>query len=155
MKKTNHRIAWLSAVLCAVLIAVTALSFTGCASKEDVNPTASTTSTAAGDAATTPTRLGQGDTVFTFEAENKNGQKTVFEIRTDKKTVGEALVDLKLIAGENGAYGLYVKTVNGVTLDYDTDKMYWALYVNGEYSMNGVDSVAPVSGAVYTFKAQK
>ncbi len=155
MKKTNHRIAWLSAVLCAVLIAVMALNFTGCASQEDGNSTVFTTSTAAGDAATTPTRLGQGDTVFTFEAENKNGQKTVFEIHTDKETVGAALLELKLIDGEDGPYGLYVKTVNGVTLDYNTDKMYWALYVNGEYSMNGVDSIAPVNGTVYTFKAAK
>ena len=65
------------------------------------------------------------------------------------------MVKLKLIDGENGQYGLYVKTVDGITLDYDVDKLYWALYVNGEYSMNGVDTVTPVNGATYTFKPQR
>lgn len=152
MKKTNRKHLWLSVVLCAVLIAVTALSAVGCAPEQGTD--ASTTSTI--DAASTAaTSLGQGEMTFTFEAEDKNGAKTVFEIHTDEKTVGEALVKLKLIDGENGPYGLYVKTVNGITLDYDTDGMYWALYVNGDYSMNGVDSVTPVNGSTYTFKPQK
>ncbi|MBQ2119193.1 MAG: DUF4430 domain-containing protein, partial [Clostridia bacterium] len=38
------------------------------------------------------------------------------------------------------AYGLYVKKVNGITADYDTDKAYWAFYLNGEYASTGVDS---------------
>ena len=93
--------------------------------------------------------------MFTFEAEDKDGVKTVFEILTDEKTVGEALVKLELIDGEESTYGLYVKTVNGITLDYDTDGMYWALYVDGEYAMSGVDSITPVQGATYTFKPAK
>ena len=154
MKKTNRKHLWLSVALCAVLIAVTALSAVGCAPEQgdDISTTSTVNSS---EAATTTTRLGQGATTFTFEAEDKSGNKTVFEILTDEKTVGDALVKLNLINGENGQYGLYVKMVNGITLDYDTDKMYWALYVNGEYSMNGVDSVTPVNGATYTFKAQK
>lgn len=152
MKKTNRKHLWLSVVLCAVLIAVTALSAVGCAPKQGTDASTASTTDAA---STVATRLGQGETTFTFEAEDKNGGKTVFEIHTDEKTVGEALVKLKLIDGENGQYGLYVKTVNGITLDYNTDGLYWALYVNGEYSMNGVDTVTPVNGATYTFKAQK
>lgn len=49
-------------------------------------------------------------------------------------TVGKALLDQGVIAGEDSSYGLYVKTVNGTTLDYDTDGMYWAFYINGEYA---------------------
>ena len=152
MKKTNRKHLWLSVVLCAVLIAVTALSAVGCAPEQGTDASTASTIDAASTAATS---LGQGEMTFTFEAEDKNGAKTVFEIHTDEKTVGEALVKLKLIEGENGPYGLYVKTVNGITLDYDTDGMYWALYVNGDYSMNGVDSVTPVNGSTYTFKPQK
>lgn len=152
MKKTNRKPLWLSVVLCAVLIAVTALSAVGCAPAQGTDTSTASTIDAASTAAT---RLGEGKTRFIFKAENKDGVETVFEIHTDEKTVGEALVKLKLIDGEGGPYGLYVKTVNGVTLDYDTDGMYWALYVNGEYSMKGVDSVAPTDGAIYTFKPQK
>lgn len=151
MKKTNRKLTFLSVALCAVLIAVTALSAVGCAPEQGTDTSTATSSTASAVA----TQLGQGDTMFIFEAEDKSGAKTVFEIRTDEKTVGDALLKLKLIEGENSEYGLFVKSVNGVTVDFATDGLYWALYVNGEYSMKGVDSVTPVNGAIYTFKAQK
>ena len=76
-------------------------------------------------------------------------------IKTDEPQVGTALQNLNLIDGEQGDYGLYVKTVNGVTLDYNTDGMYWAFYVNGEYAMTGVDKTDVQSGATYEFKAEK
>jgi len=56
---------------------------------------------------------------------DKEGSETQFEIHTEKETVGEALVELGLIAGEESEYGLYVKTVNGITADYDKDGVYW------------------------------
>ena len=59
-----------------------------------------------------------------------------------------------LIAGEDSDYGLYVKTVNGVTVDYDTDGKYWAFYVDGEYAATDVDSTDITAGATYTFKAE-
>ena len=62
------------------------------------------------------------------------GKETVFEVKTDKTTVGEALVEEGLIVGEESEYGLYVKTVNGITVDYGTDGKYWAFYVNDEYA---------------------
>ena len=83
------------------------------------------------------------------------GNETVFEIHTDKETVGEVLLDLGLIEGEEGAYGLYVKTVNGITVDYDKDKAYWAFYVNGEYAVSGVDTTAITEGDTYSFKVEK
>ena len=66
-------------------------------------------------------------------------QMVTFTIKTDKTMVGEALMEHGLIAGEQGAYGLYVKQVNGMTADYDVDQTYWAFYVNGEYGGTGVD----------------
>ena len=58
------------------------------------------------------------------------------------------------VAGDDTEYGLYVKTVNGVTVDYDTDGKYWAFYVDGEYAATGVDSTDITAGATYTFKAE-
>ena len=78
-----------------------------------------------------------------------------FDIATDKTTVGDALLELGLIAGEEGAYGLYVKQVNGITADYDVDQTYWAFYVNGEYGMTGVDATDIEAGATYSFKVEK
>ena len=69
--------------------------------------------------------------------------------------MGDALLELKLIDGEESQYGLYVKTVNGVTADFDKDKEYWAFYVNGEYAMSGVDTTEIEAGATYSFKVEK
>ena len=78
-----------------------------------------------------------------------------FTVKTDKDTVGAALLEHELIAGEEGAYGLYVKVVNGITADYDVDQSYWAFYVDGEYAMTGVDSTAIDEGAIYTLEYAK
>ena len=82
------------------------------------------------------------------------GQETRFQIRTDETTVGAALLKLGLIAGDQGQYGLYVKTVNGITVDYDTDGRYWAFYVDGEYASTGVDDTQAVQGGTYSFQVE-
>ena len=91
---------------------------------------------------------------FEFIVIDAEGNETEFDITTDKKTVGEALADLELIEGEDSEYGLYVKTVNGITADYDTDGTYWAFYINDEYATTGVDSTDVEDGAVYSFKIE-
>lgn len=85
----------------------------------------------------------------------KDGGKVTFTVKTDADTVGKALLDQGVIAGEDSSYGLYVKTANGITLDYDTDGMYWAFYINGEYAQTGVDATGVEDGAVYAFRAEK
>ncbi|MCH5250440.1 MAG: DUF4430 domain-containing protein, partial [Lachnospiraceae bacterium] len=107
-----------------------------------------------GDAQSDKSVLGTGNTVFDFTVTDKEGSETSFEIHTDKETVGEALLELGLIDGEEGEYGLYVKTVNGITVDYDKDGKYWAFYVNGEYASSGVDSTKITEGESYSFKAE-
>ena len=63
--------------------------------------------------------------------------------------MGDALVEHKLIEGEESQYGLMVLKVNGMTADYDIDQTYWAFYQNGEYMMSGVDSTAIVCGEYF------
>ena len=99
--------------------------------------------------------LGEGDQLFYFDVTFSDGETASYAIHTDAQTVGEALVALELIAGDESAYGLYVKTVGGETLDWDADGMYWAFYENGEYAMTGVDSTAVTDGATYAFVATK
>ena len=141
MKKTGL-FKSLSLSVCIVLIAVMALFTTGC----NDSKTVSTPSEA---------QVSSQTAEFTFKVTDADGKETDFTINTDKKTVGEALLDKGLIAGDESEYGLYVKTVNGITLDYDKDGMYWAFYVNGEYASAGVDSTDITAGAEYAFKAEK
>lgn len=154
MKMTRSKKA-LSFILCIVLIAAIALFTTAC----NDNKTTDTTTTTKGAVSTTETAkltvLGEGETKFTFTVIDLEGNEAAFEINTDKKTVGDALLDLQLIAGDESEYGLYVKTVNGTTLDYDKDGAYWAFYVDGEYATSGVDTTDIVAGTTYTFKAEK
>ena len=99
--------------------------------------------------------LGDGSVKITVIVVDADGNETNFVVSTDKETVGDALLELNLIEGEEGDYGLYVKTVNGITADYDTDHTYWAFYVNGEYSNTGVDSTPVNEGDTYEFKVEK
>lgn len=147
MKKFSMK-KLLSILLCIALIAAMALCTSGCGSKK--NDTASVTSAEASGTVS----MGEGETMFLFDVVDPEGKESHFEIHTDEKTVGAALLSLGLIAGEDSDYGLYVKTVNGVTVDYDTDGKYWAFYVDGEYAATGVDSTDITAGATYTFKAE-
>ena len=136
--------SWL---LCMMLIVVMALT-AGCGEKKQED------NSSAGQEVST-NKLGEGKTQFNFTVVDKDGKETAFDIHTDKTTVGDALLELELIAGEESTYGLYVKTVNGITADYDVDQTYWAFYVNGEYGMTGVDATDIEAGATYTFKVEK
>lgn len=157
--KTNARKikSVLSLALCAVLIATMALCVTGCKLGDPSKVETPTSATANGSLPTAPATIikGTGNTVFTFEVTDQEGNFTQYEIHTNKTLVGEALQEVGLISGEEGPYGLYVKTVNGVTLDYDKDGLYWAFYENGEYAVAGVDKTTIDTGTVYMFKAAK
>jgi hypothetical protein len=134
----------IASIVCIVLIAAMALCITGCEKKGvDLKPFSA-------DA----TVCGEGNTAFNFSVVDKDGIQTDFFVKTDKTIVGEALLENGLIEGEDSEYGLYVKTVNGITLDYNTDGKYWAFYVNGAYATSGVDTTDIVEGATYTFKAE-
>lgn len=134
-------------MLCMILCLATVLGLTGCGRK---NNTTVPTETVYEDG----TVLGEGAKTFTFTVVNTAGEEVTLEIHTDKETVGEALVELGLVSGEESDYGLYVKTVNGETVDYDKDGKYWAFYINGEYAMTSVDATAVTEGDSYTFKVE-
>ena len=160
----------LSRILCMMLIVAMAWCTVGCNKKEqekpqDVNVTAPAeheqTDEKDADAGQQDesndavTVLGEGKVAFDFSVMDKEGNETKYEIHTDKTTVGDALLELGLIEGDAGDYGLYVKKVNGITADYDVDKTYWAFYVNGEYAMSGVDATQVTGGDTYMFKVEK
>ncbi len=170
-KKCSKQI--LSCILCIVLIVAMALFTTGCngssGSQANVPTEASdgdgeiAGTDAAGDETTgadtgtdaDSSVLGEGSKVFTFTVVDEAGAQTQFEIHTDQETVGAALAELGLIDGDEGEYGLYVKTVNGITADYDTDGKYWSFYINDEYAQTGVDATDITEGDSYSFKIEK
>jgi len=144
--KTKQIKKVLSIFLCILLTAAIALSTMGC----DKNPASQN-----GGVSQSGGVVGTGAKQFDFTVIDENGNTTEFEVHTDKTTVGEALLELGLINGDESEFGLYVKTVNSITADYDTDGSYWAFYINGEYALSGVDTTDITEGNVYTFKIEK
>ena len=126
-----------------VLALVMVLVMVGCGQKDNgvVNGVAK-------DGAT----IGEGAKSFTMEVVDKDGGKVTFTVKTDADTVGKALLDQGVIAGEDSSYGLYVKTVNGITLDYDTDAY---IRIVGPYSHFIRKCMIPAFGGIYKRERQK
>lgn len=162
MKMTNAKKS-LSFFLCIVLIAVMALFTTGCSDNKETpetpdENTSEVSSQTIEDSVTEESaeavEIGEGNTKFTFTVTHNDGSQKTFIVSTDKTKVGEALVDNGIITGDEGPYGLYVKTVDGETLDYDKDRKYWAFYVDGAYGATGVDLTDITAGVSYEFRAE-
>ena len=94
------------------------------------------------------TEIGTGSktVIVTVKAEEK---EISLIVHSDKTYLGDALLENGLIEGEQGAYGLYIKKVNGILADYDIDKTYWGFYKSGEMMMVGVSAAEFVSGDCY------
>ena len=171
MKKQTLKSSMLAVFLLILLVAALAISMVSCdkeGSETEAPDTSAesttelTQSTTSSDVAETDgestevpteTEVGEGQTSFTFKVKFRDGSERTYLVKTDKTKVGAALIDAGLISGEDGPYGLYVKTVAGETLDYDKDKKYWGFYENGAYAMSGVDTTDIKDGVIYSFEA--
>ena len=103
----------LSCILCTVLIAAMALTATGCSGSKSKSPSTSEVMTEAYSPADSPHVLGEGKVTFPLCVTHLDGTQVNFDISTDQSTVGAALVEVNLIAGEDGPYGMMVTEVNG------------------------------------------
>ena len=133
---------FLKLAVCAVLVFTLMLTADGC---KDKSSTESDTSS---------DNSSEELVSFCFIHENLEGNETANTVYTSKETVGDALVELGIIEGEESEYGLYVKTVYGITLDYEKDGKYWAYYIDGQYSTEAIDKTEIKEGSVYTLKPQ-
>ena len=125
-------------ILCLLLIAVATITLVACGGDKD-------TSADTGEVV---------EATFTFICTHLDGTQETFTITTTEEFLREALEEEELISGDDGEFGLYVKTVCGEYLDYNVNGKYWALYVGGQYGMNGVDDTPVVDGETYEFKAE-
>lgn len=137
MRNRNNLKSVLRALGCIVLIAAMALTCMACGAKKDEVTPASENKASGKE--------------FTVKVTDLDGNESTFTYASDKASVGEALLAEGLIEGEDSEYGLYVTTVNGITLDWDKDQKYWAFYVDGEYALTGVDNTEITAGATYSF----
>lgn len=141
--------------LCLVLALITAMALTmvSCDNKtEYTDGERGTLPTEATEAPETPEALG----TFTLTVTFADGSEQVKEYSFyEEGTLGDFLVKHDIVKGEEGQYGLYIKTVLGESHDYDTDQTYWGFYIDGEMAMTGVSDTALTDGANYQLKAEK
>ena len=136
-----------AALLCALCLASMLLG-AACGAGEPA-PTASAAVTADGDT------LGRGEKSFALTIADAEGAEITVTVNTDAEFLGDALLACGLIEGEEGPYGLYIKAVNGLWADYDTDGTYWAFYENGELALTGVASAPVQDGGAYALRVEK
>ncbi|MGI6261033.1 MAG: DUF4430 domain-containing protein [Acutalibacteraceae bacterium] len=156
MKKTLSLL--IALIMTAVMLAGCGSADSGTASKassqaasQSSSQAASSEPAATSSSAADATDVGEGSTVFAFEVTDNEKNVTRWNVHTDETIVGKALLALKLINGSDSEYGLMVTEVNGLTADYNTDKAYWAFYIDGEYASAGVDSTTIEQGKTYAF----
>ncbi len=85
---------------------------------------------------------------FTFVVTHDDGTEKTFEIDTDKKTLGEALLENNLVVESAGSSGFY-DTVDGETANWDDGEAWWCFSCNGESLMVGIDDTELTDGASY------
>ena len=140
----KRMIRLLALVLCLAALGVTVLS--GCDQKAE--PTETVALLHDGEV------LGEGSTEFLFRVKDLEGEELTVTIHTNQETVGKALQELKLVAGEDGDFGLYITTVNGQTLDFNKDGHYWAFYEGEAYASQSADQTKIVPGSLYMLVAE-
>lgn len=81
---------------------------------------------------------------------HKDGSKKDFTITTEAENLRATLEQEKLVEGEESEFGLFVKTVDGETVN-DADQEWWCLTKGGEMWNNGVDTTEISDGDAYEF----
>ena len=94
----------------------------------------------------------EGQKIITVDVVMQDGVTTSYTIKTEEEYLRGAIDkdgQIKL-EGEDGEYGLYLKTVNGVTVSEDpTAQEWWCLTKNGETHMYGFDTTVIMDGEKY------
>lgn len=89
-----------------------------------------------------------GDKHIVFEATGLEGPAKSFDIYTDAETLADALMQEKLIDGEEGPYGLWVTAIFGEEAD-SASNQYWMFYKEGVELSTGVSETYIADGEHY------
>lgn len=88
------------------------------------------------------------DKAIKVEVIMSDGSRKTLNLNTKAQTLREALEEHELISGDESSYGLFVKTVDGVTAD-DSKQEWWCFTKGGEMLTVGVDAIQIADGDTY------
>ena len=75
----------------------------------------------------------------------KDKTEKVFNIKTDKKNLGDALLEEGLVTKEEHKSGFY-NHIDGIRADYTLDKYWWCFTKGGETVMVGANDLTIADG---------
>ena len=95
----------------------------------------------------------EGSKTIEISITHKDGTEKKFTLHTDAKYLLDAIreKDENLIQGEQGQYGLYIKTIDGYTCN-ETAQEWWGYTRKGEYVETGVELTPIYDGDSFEFK---
>ncbi len=91
-------------------------------------------------------KVQQGAKTITVTVVHSDGDTKEVTYHTDEEYLGALLVAEGLITGHNDKYGMVIETVDGEEAVWEKNGAYWAIYVNDEYGMVGVDKQTIADG---------
>lgn len=89
----------------------------------------------------------EGEKAIVFQVTGHEGTKN-FDFRTNAETLGDALMEQKLIDAEEGPYGLWVTAIFGEEAD-SANNEYWMFYKDGAELPAGISDTYIADGEHY------
>lgn len=90
----------------------------------------------------------KGSKEVTVQVVDKDGKAEDFTYHTDREYIGEVLKDEKLVEGEDGEYGLFITSVNGIKAD-DSSQEWWCITKGGEQVNTSADKTPVADGDTF------
>lgn len=90
----------------------------------------------------------KGSKEVTVQVVDKDGKAEDFIYHTDREYLGEVLKDEKLVEGEDGEYGLFITSVNGIKAD-DSSQEWWCITKGGEQVNTSADKTPIADGDTF------
>ena len=87
-------------------------------------------------------------TSFTLVIVHGDGSEKTLNITSEETYLARALIAEGVLTDEGIETGMYF-TVDGETASWEINQSYWALYVDGDYAVYGMNDTKLVAGAVY------
>lgn len=86
-----------------------------------------------------------GAKAVTVQVIHKDGSSKDFQLNTDQEFLGRALVENEVVEDNQSAYGLYILTADGETVD-ESNQEWWQVTKSGEYLNTGADETPIADG---------
>lgn len=90
----------------------------------------------------------QGEKEIELEVVLADGSSKTHQMKTNQEYLGDALDEAGFVQGQEGDFGLFIQTVDGVTAE-DTNQEWWCLTKGGEQVNTSVDQTPIRNGEHY------